>query len=1187
MRTNLAWSDKVPDRNGTKVVVQDLAFHPDGSQLVAAIGNRVMIYDATNGTLLHSLKGHKDTVYTVDYAHDGKRFASGGADNVVIIWTDKAEGILKYTHNESIQKVVYNPQSQCLASCTSADFGLWSPEQKSVAKHKVVSKILCASWSIDGELLALGLFNGQILLRDKQGGEKALIERSAPIWTICWSPCRDDEVEILAVGCWDRTMSFYQANGTPVGKDRKLQFDPCCVSYYHKGKYLIVSGSNHKASLFTKEGIFLADICDTGAWVWAAKARPKANAIAIGSDDGTIAVYNIVFGTVHGIFQERYSYRENMTDVIVQHLMTDQKVRIKSRDYVKKIAVYRDRLAVQLSDRIIIYELTNETSYDMHYRVRERIQKDLPCSLLVVTSLHFILCQQRKLQQYNFAGKKEREWILEAPIRYITVTGGAKGKEGLLVGLKDGSVFQIFIDNPFPIPLIKQPNAIVCLDISANREKLAVVDDSNNCLVYNLVTKELLYEEKGANSVAWNNECEDMLCFAGNGQLKIKTGNFPVHSQRMQGFVVGFTGSKVFCLHALTVQAIDVPQSAPLYRYVEQMEFGLAYSVACLGVTESDWRFLAWEALKHMNFEIARKGFVRVRDIRYIELVNNLEATRKAHEATSPAPDVDKKHKMLMQAEILAYQGKFQLAAKVLMDADEVGRAIQMFSDLRMWDEAKKFAAQSKAIDVKQLVLDQAKWAEDVHDWRAASEMYLASGNLLKAVQIMGARGWHNDLVEVVQRQDADSQVLALCADYLYKAGKFKQCRDVYVKIGNFDALLKMHIDCHEWEEAVRLAQKHKDKVKNLADVYVPYAEWLTTQDRFEDALGAYTLAKRPEKCMALLDELIASAVVETRFKDASYYHWRICDEMLGSIKAASPDTLTADDQKTLHSALSHEVDGKIYHAYSLIFAYTDEPFTTLQPETLFHASRFLLNVIGKEKPPPGISIARIAFTLAQHAQQLEAFKLARLMYERLQTMRVRPEWQQTIDLTSMVIQTKPYSDRDDLLPIDYRSSTTNPLLHPTNGGDVCVNSAHPFVRSFLSFDNLPLVEFAPTADLSDDEAVALIETLPSIQHGEHGDINDKWKTTDHGGAQSMQLNDQATDDEPTGNLFERALNKQGGHGRGAPYRVLLVDAKVLLTTQRSVCREIPNKSAALQVLQEHDPGYQGAPLAQLPHVLP
>lgn len=213
-------------------------------------------------------------------------------------------------------------------------------------------------------------------------------------------------------------------------------------------------------------------ICEMENWIWAIKARPKTNFIAVGCEDGTIAVHCLVFGTVHGIYQERYAYRENITDVIVQHLMTEQKVRIRTRDCVKKLSVYRDRLAVQLSDKIIIYELEAESgasasSYEMRYRVKERILKDLPCSLLVVTSYNFILCQKQKLQQYDFSGKKEREWVMESLIRYIKVTGGAKGREGLLVGLKDGSVWQIFINNPFPIPLIQQSNPISCLDISA------------------------------------------------------------------------------------------------------------------------------------------------------------------------------------------------------------------------------------------------------------------------------------------------------------------------------------------------------------------------------------------------------------------------------------------------------------------------------------------------------------------------------------------------------------------------------------------------------------------------------------------------------------------------------------------------------------------------------------------------
>ena len=36
-------------------------------------------------------------------------------------------------------------------------------------------------------------------------------------------------------------------------------------------------------------------------------------------------MYDVKFGVVHGIHKDRYAYRDNMTDVIVHHLTTDQK----------------------------------------------------------------------------------------------------------------------------------------------------------------------------------------------------------------------------------------------------------------------------------------------------------------------------------------------------------------------------------------------------------------------------------------------------------------------------------------------------------------------------------------------------------------------------------------------------------------------------------------------------------------------------------------------------------------------------------------------------------------------------------------------------------------------------------------------------------------------------------------------
>lgn len=83
--------------------------------------------------------------------------------------------------------------------------------------------------------------------------------------------------------------------------------------------------------LYTKEGISLTQLAARDSWVWCVKPRPKNNYVAAGYENGTIVMYQLVFSTVHGLYHDRYAYRDLMTDVIIQHLITEQKVRIKCR----------------------------------------------------------------------------------------------------------------------------------------------------------------------------------------------------------------------------------------------------------------------------------------------------------------------------------------------------------------------------------------------------------------------------------------------------------------------------------------------------------------------------------------------------------------------------------------------------------------------------------------------------------------------------------------------------------------------------------------------------------------------------------------------------------------------------------------------------------------------------------------
>lgn len=55
----------------------------------------------------------------------------------------------------------------------------------------------------------------------------------------------------------------------------------------------------------------------------------------------------------------------------------------------------------------------------------------------------------------------------------------------------------------------------------------------------------------------------------------------------------------------------------------------MAYRIACIGVTEQDWRALGIEALLSKSFFLAKKAFVRIRDLKFIDLCDLAENMNK------------------------------------------------------------------------------------------------------------------------------------------------------------------------------------------------------------------------------------------------------------------------------------------------------------------------------------------------------------------------------------------------------------------------------------------------------------------------------------------------------------------------------------------------------------------------------
>ena len=80
----------------------------------------------------------------------------------------------------------------------------------------------------------------------------------------------------------------------------------------------------------------------------------------------------------------------------------------------------------------------------------------------------------------------------------------------------------------------------------------------------------------------------------------------------------------------------------------------------------------------------------------------------------------------------------------------------------------------------------------------------------------------------------------------------------------------------------------------------------------------------------------------------------------------------------------------EIYHAYELIHRASSEAFSSIYPGTLFNAARFLLMRLMNREAPMGVSMVKLVHMLAKQAESMEAYKLARFAYGKLQGLKVR-----------------------------------------------------------------------------------------------------------------------------------------------------------------------------------------------------
>lgn len=1089
-----------------------------------SVGKRIFLYRVSDGELIRQMKGHKSQVYSLSYSCDGEIMASGGSDKCTILWTKEGKGFLKFSHDTSVQVVAFNPVRISLVSCACNDFGFWSPDNQSVKKYRVDSKILSAAWRSDGEVLAIGHLSGEIRLACESGVIRRTIAGSAPAWALTWGWRSYDGMadETLVAGTWDAKISFYDRAGLLLREQDTNGFS-AALSMYSRDLFLI-STTGDGLSIMNGKGKILSKVAIECDWAWCARGFKSENSstIAYVGNNGNLVLTKLS----HEYFVcERnglIAYTESGTTIIVHDQNSGTSTVVECETCVLGLAITRNILAISLKGKITVLSLRpcDETKDVTFNRIYDIEVHSSPVIHLVGDQV--VVAYANHLCLYCRSGDKFREWSLLSNISCLSVASTKSEDSKFLIGCVDGQIMKMGIHDISPTETVKLEIGIKSIVASTLGNLIGIVDWANNLQVYNQAETSFNLQQKGLiSSVLFHNKVEDLFCYCNNRKLIVHDGNVEsTVPDADECRVITFHGSQIAILSQGAISILNVDFDSIVKQKILSSEFESALSISQLGVSDPVWKELATCSLIGLNLNVALSAYSHLGDTTNINMVNRLQMDSKVSNEMMTQEEMVQ----VVTAEMDILEGNYEKAGETFVSIGRSNRAIELFVEKKMFRDANKLSSQQGTTQIKYVLLKEAEWEEERGNFSQASDLYMRSEAFAKSVDAATRIGGDKGLSKVYHIASAlsssEQEALNQCCDYLALESQAEnQLREILIKMQDYSRLMAFYIKTKSWLDVSKLREEQScDFDKELL---LPYAQWLAANGNIVKALEVNREAGYSERNTSLLNFLIKNAIAQECFLEVSKLYWVAAKEnvSIGLAKVSSLffchscasmpklDLLTTlqtgKASEVMQTKTSEETKrlAIMYRIYSSIIDFSLGIFSTLSPKTALLSCAYLLNALSCGHANHGIDMPRLLFIFAELGRSHECFQSTRAAYDliacdfhedlceelkeklsdemmmievsKLLFQKINSKSYSNRHKISLVVKTLPMEDCEDLLTVCFRCGASQSLLRPD--GDYCSCCNAVIIRCMITFHGLPLIEFVPHASLSAKKALDTI----------------------------------------------------------------------------------------------------------------